>query len=753
MDTKPPSNAAVALATITPPSVSVPDPDSSPLRVISPDALKALGQQLGTLFMSYATDRRILELRWLNNQRQYLGIYDPEVETMLQPNRSRAYPKVTRTKVISVVSRIMNLMFQGNEDNWSLNASPWPDITEIEVQEAMDDAAKADQLAGTETVVDLDYALAAVQRYAEKRSCVLKDLIRGQLAELGGSQASDYVSLNRQVLVSGVMYGPGVLYGPFAKEAESVTWRMVNGKLTPKKTKVYKPFFEFLSVWDFYPDLSAKTLDKMDGFFVRRVLTRNQLRELGDRGDFFKDVIDQFIAANPVGNYRPQTYEQDLRTMGIKTNVNEMKIETLKYEVMIWNGPLSGRMLQSVGCDVPEAKMARDIDAEIWMLDSNVIRAIINPWRELDVDVPMAHTFLYDEDDTSPMGQGLPNAMRDSQMMVSAATRMLLDNASVVCGPNLEVNMDLLSPSNDDQSISSYKTWRREGTGPDAQWPAVRNVQIDAHLDPLLKVVELGLKFADSETFVGPATGGDMDKSPSEPMRTAAGASMLRGDAALPFKDVIRSFDKFTMSVIHALVQFNRKLNPTLAPDGDYDVIARGATSLMAKEMRGMAADSLAQTLKPEEMLHVDGRKLVAARIKARDMDDILVTADEAARRKQAQDQAAAQQSDQQTKMLEAQVREMLASAFNKIAQAQKNTAMGDAATVNAALQLMEKGVQNAVSITQNAGQGTGTSGNPDPGQSDLGGGSPQGIAGPQTGTGQAQANGLPPAPTPGASG
>jgi hypothetical protein len=207
------------------------------------------------------------------------------------------------------------------------------------------------------------------------------------------------------------------------------------------------------------------------------------------------------------------------------------------------------------------------------------------------------------------------------------------------------------------------------------------------------------------------------------------------------------------MSVIHALVQFNRKLNPTLAPDGDYDVIARGATSLMAKEMRGMAADSLAQTLKPEEMIHVDGRKLVAARIKARDMDDILVTADEAARRKQAQDQAAAQQSDQQTKMLEAQVREMLASAFNKIAQAQKNTAMGDAATVNAALQLMEKGVQNAVSITQNAGQGTGTSGNPDPGQSDLGGGSPQGVAGPQTGTGQAQANGLPPAPTPGASG
>ena len=177
-------------------------------------------------------------------------------------------------------------------------------------------------------------------------------------------------------------------------------------------------------------------------------------------------------------------------------------------------------------------------------------------------------------------------------MMVAAAVRMLLDNASVVCGPNLELNTDLLRLDQDLSAISAYKVWYREGQGPEAQWPAVRNVQIDAHLDELLKVVELGLRFADSETFVGPATGGDMEKQPSEPMRTAAGASMLRGEAALPFKDVIRSFDTFTQSVINSMVLFNRVFNPTQAPDGDYDVAARGATSLMAKELRGMQADS-----------------------------------------------------------------------------------------------------------------------------------------------------------------
>jgi hypothetical protein len=77
------------------------------------------------MFMQYVSDRRIVELRWLANQRQYLGIYDPEVEKSMSPNRSKAYPKITRTKCISVLARIMNLMFQGNERNWEIHASPW----------------------------------------------------------------------------------------------------------------------------------------------------------------------------------------------------------------------------------------------------------------------------------------------------------------------------------------------------------------------------------------------------------------------------------------------------------------------------------------------------------------------------------------------------------------------------------------------------------------------------------------------------
>src|SRR5579863_1243345 len=110
-------------ASLEPPDVKVPGEDS-PVKEIDSEGLRNLGLKLSQLWQQYRSDRRIAELRWLRNERQYLGIYDPEVDKELQPNRSRAYPRITRVKCISVLSRLMSLMFPGDEQNWELKASP-----------------------------------------------------------------------------------------------------------------------------------------------------------------------------------------------------------------------------------------------------------------------------------------------------------------------------------------------------------------------------------------------------------------------------------------------------------------------------------------------------------------------------------------------------------------------------------------------------------------------------------------------------
>lgn len=702
-------------AELTPPQdIIVPSPETSPVTVIKAQDLRAMGDKLSSLFTQYVSDRRIAELRWMRNLRQYLGQYDPDIEKELSPNRSHAYPRITRVKCISVLSRIMNLMFPGNERNWELQASPSPDIDPADVMQALQGVMARKQETGDETPLTDDDVNDVVMELAQKRAEKLSVQIDDQLQELGGDQSMDHITLNRKVVASGIMYGLGVLRGPFVTATQSVKWGidMTTGMPVPKATPQYKPTFEFLPVWDFYPDMSAKTLRSMDGYFIRLVMSRHQVRKLAERDDFFGDVIKTYLrTTGQQGNYKAQPFEAELRTMGVKINVNEQKAETTKYEIVIWNGPVSGQYLRMAGVEVPEDRMADDLEAEVWMIDNNVIKADVNPWRKMGTDVQTIHTFLFDEDDTSPVGNGLPNVMRDSQMSVCAAARMLLDNGSVVCGPNLELNTELLRLDQDLTSVHAYKIWYREGVGLDAQQPAVRNIQIDSHMDELLKTIDLFMKFADMETFVGPATGGDMEKTPSEPLRTAAGASMFRGDAALPFKDIIRNFDSFTQSYITSLVWFNRKFNPRPEFAGDYNVIARGATSLIAKEIRGMQLDNLSATLQPEEKVHVDERKMIEQRFAVRDLSGMLVSPAEAERRKAANAAEAQKQAQQQEEVIAAEVRKTLAEAFKNISQGQKNVAGAEAAQVKSTLDILEKGLSSEPEAGNTGGSGTPTGG------------------------------------------
>lgn len=701
--------ATGAVATVQPLSVPVED---GPVKRLDPMTLGNLAAKYKSLFSRFASERIPAEQRWLRNLRQYMGIYDPAIEQQLPPNRSRAYPRLTRMKCVSMLSRLMNLMFPGNEDNWELTASPSPSMSPEMVQQAVEELiAERQQDGGEAPPITQELLETAVMRLAEKQAAKLALVIKDQLRELGGDQSTDWIALNRKVADSAIKYGVGVLEGPYVRKVEVSGWGVAeNGQFVPTVKVLYKPHYEFLPVWDFYPDMSARTLPG-EGYFVRKVLGRAALRKLSDRPDFLKSQIEQAIRMIPGGNYKAKSWENDLRTMGLavhsETTSNQASGRE-RYEIIIWKGPVSAQTLRDAGADVPERFLADDVDAELWMVDNWIIKAEVNAWRKLDMAMRTAHVFNFDEDDTSPIGQGLPQIVRDSQLSICAATRMTLDNASVTCGPNLEVNTALMRADQDLSSVEAYKIWYRDDTDmATAQYPAVRPVAVDGHLNELQALIKMFLEFAEMETFIGPVTGGDMQRMPSEPMRTAAGASMLRGDAALPFKDIVRNFDSFTQSVLWSLVTFNRKFNPNEAPEGDYTVIPRGATSLIAKEVRGAQIDMLSQTLTPDERDHIDERKFVEAKFASRDLQGMLVPPDVADQRKASRAQMAAEAEERQKQLHEATVREMAADAFKSITQGQKNAATADATQVKAATDIIT-GMTDDEPAATSTGGGTG---------------------------------------------
>lgn len=675
---------------------------------IDKEKVKSLGSLLAGRFTLYESQRRLQEMKWTRNLRQFLGEYDPEVK--IDKNRSQAYPRITRIKCISYLARMMNLLFPANENNWGIEPSPVPnlsmdDLTLVLTQVQQTVAAAQGQLQLSDAMIEQ-----AIRDFAAVRARNLELEISDQLTEIGGNRNTDYVTLCRRVLLSGIMYGAGVLKGPFTREQMQRRWKQVTmpgaaASYVPEQVIAYRPQFEFVPIWEYYPDMTAKHLYQMDGQFHRMVMSKTQLRELADRPDFFKDTVLDILRRLPQGNFKEKQFESEIRTMGTSTNISPTT--TSKYEVLVWDGFVASDILKACGVELPQGLSNDMAEASVWTLGNDVIKVALSPWVELEPDqrVQMYHVFIFEEDDSNLLGNGLPNIMRDSQMSIASASRMLLDNASVVCGPNLELNIDLLKSGQDFTSIQPYKTWLREGTGVEAQWPAVKSVDIKSYIPELGEVVKLFMDFADKETFVSPANGGDMSTKPSEPYRTAAGASMLHGMDALPFKDTVRNFDVFTTSVFNALLLFNKHFNDKPEVKGDFQPIARGSSSLMAKEMRGMAYDNLANTLQPEERPYVKWHQLLAERLGVRDIDvdKVLVSEQEARMIDQSRQQEASQQQADAREMLKAEVRKLLADATKALTQSDKNAAAADAAetskavsTYNALLAGLEKGVTPA---------------------------------------------------------
>lgn len=652
---------------------------------IDDNALKSLGTRLVSRFNDYKRERREVEVQWLRNLRQYLGQYDPEILEKIEPDRSRAYPKLTRIKVVSMVSRLMALLFPTSEKNWGLQASKSPTFAAATVQQVLDVWAQSNPNAQI-TKKELDRVLKkAASIMAEK----MEEEIDDQLMDIGGSAAMDYVALVRKVIFSAVLYGPGILKGPMTVSRRQGVYQITASGVMVSEEDVLRPYYEHVPCWDYYPDMAAKTFAQMDGQFQRHVFSRHQLRKLADRSDFLGDRVKRYLETHQDGNYRRETYESELKVLG---GANNVKDNGRKFEVIEYWGYVFGHELRAAGVQVADNKLSDETRATIWMVDGEVIKAAADPFPD---GVQMYHEFVFEEDEVNLMGSGLPPICRDSQLGVCASTRMLIDNASVTCGPQLEVNVDLLRLDQDTKGVKPFKVWYREGDGQAAATPAVRNITIDSHIPELMQMVDLFMGFADKETFVSPATNGDMENSPSEPMRTSSGASMILGNAALPFRDIVRNFDQFTMSVIHSLTEWNRLFNPNEDIKGDLQPVARGATSLIAKEVRAMALDNLATTLREDEAVYIDMRELARSRISVRDLptERLMLSDDDVQKKQDAAAQKQQQQEALQEEALRATIRKELADAFKATSQAKKNLDGADAAIFNAVMAAIEKGL------------------------------------------------------------
>lgn len=638
--------------------------------VIDESKLNEFGVRLFGLFETHKRDRKASEDRWLQNLRQFRGIYDPEVLALIGKDQSHAYPKMSRWKIIGTVARLMQMLFPNTEKNYGIRPSPLPDLSTAQLQEVLNTlvAAKAQGGDPSQVILTDEEIEKAVSKYADGKAERMELKVDDDLQEM------EYITLARKVVFSATLYNIGILKGPLHLKTKARSWmrNQYTGAYTAQEVEKFKPLFEFLRVWDYYPDMTAQSLDKQDGTFERHVMTRQQIEELIQRPDFMGERIARWLNEHPQGNYTAQWWETIMKAEP-KGDIKYASKEGRKYEVLSYWGGVTGAELRASGIQVADDELGKTFRADTWMIDNTVIKAKLAPF---DGEVERYHVFVFEDDDLSLMGNGQADTLRDSQLSICETARAALDNMSVV-GPMAIVNDDLLTPGQD-VNIRKHKTWRVENlTGNQNLSAAVGNVNIESHLAELTALLQMFIEFADKESGLPPPSLGDVSGGGSEALRTQRNASMFLGAAALPIRDTVRNFDTFTISVIKSLVKWNMTYDPNPTRDGDFNVIARGSTSLIAKEVLAQNLEAFRAGITDDERPHIKVRKLLEIRAKANDIpvEDILEDEEVANATIQHAQQAQQQEVDLKEGLVRAQVEEILTSAMKHVVDAHKSDA------------------------------------------------------------------------------
>lgn len=641
------------------------------------DQLSSLGVFCVMEFQQAEHDRLETEQRWLRDLRQYRGKYDPDVEAKLN-GRSKAFVRKTRVKVKTLDARMLDMLFPANaERNWAIKPTPVPTLP----GEMESTLVKILAAALKREPTDQEHEQ-AVKSVVEDAARKMGDEVADQLAE------TQYRKVCKKVLHAGHVYGTGVLKGPLVERRQRRKYVAKGGKWELVTEEYVRPFLDYVPVWRFYPDMSATDIENARYVYERHILTRAALIELASGKRFNKKAIIDYVTANRDGSVRQRQFDNELRSIGDREAIQWAKAG--QYEVIERWGWLSGEQLKEVGLDIPQERCHEQFFANVWFLpDGTVIKAVLSPIR--GVDYPY-HLYYVDKDETSLFGEGIPSIMRDDQEMLNAATRMMLDNAAITAGSNIEVNTRLIDKRDDPRKISAWKVWLRSGESPGT--PAVRVLDFPSHIDELLKIAEVFEANGDEITGVPRYMAGENVTNGAG--STMGGLSMLMAASSIIIKDQVVSWDEgITTPFVTALYRWNMQFNQRGDIKGDFDVVARGASSLVAKEVKGQQIAQYAGTMQPEERAFIKWDNFARQRAEILEMSDLVKTKEEVEQEQnseQAKQAAAMQQQlgELQVRLLAANVGKAEAQIGDLIAKAKKTLADTVEANVRAVYAAMQ---------------------------------------------------------------
>jgi hypothetical protein len=549
--------------------------------------------------------RRGDEDRWLRAYRNYRGLYGPDVQ-FTDTEKSRIFVKVTKTKTIAAYGQIVDVLFGNNNFPLTVNPTVLPDGVSESVHiniapnaEKVGDTLKVvtedkpstpylldgtNKLKPGETLADLKNRLGPLE---EKLSSFSDKIVEGdgtgpttvtfhpamvaakkmekkihdQLLESGAS-----IHL-RSMAFEQALLGTGVMKGPFAVDKEYPNWDD-EGNYDPIIKTV--PECEHVSVWNFYPDPEASSMQDAEYVVQRHKMSRTQIRQLKSRPYFMDESIQQAIA-------KGADYTQKHWEMAMSDDSTQPDSE--RWEVLEFWGFVDVEHLEENGVKIPkEYKNLDELNCNIWVCNGEVIRFVLNPFKPSNIPY---YAVPFEHNPYSFFGIGIAENMDDTQTLMNGFMRMSIDNAALSGNLIIEVDESNLVPGQD-LSIYPGKVFRRQGGAPGQ---AIFGTKFPNVAQENLQLFDKARTLADESTGFPSFAHGQTGVSGVG--RTASGISMLMSAANGSIRTVVKNVDDYLLRPLgKAFFAFNMQFDFDEEIKGDLEVKAAGTESLMANEVR-----------------------------------------------------------------------------------------------------------------------------------------------------------------------
>lgn len=277
---------------------------------------------------------------------------------------------------------------------------------------------------------------------------------------------------------------------------------------------------EHIPLWEYYVDTNAKTPAQSIGEIHFRRMLPQEFRDLAGGGGYDRAAVRE--AARRASNQDPS----DTRYIQMADNyMGEHGVKDARVSSLEFWGLVPAAHLAEAGTLLPEGTEEEDsLEACVCLgADGIVTKAIVNP-----TGVRPFKVCPYKKRPHQAYGQGVAEAMRDSQKMINSIARLIIDNKALSGNGMVGVNLDRINVKRTkDLSVYPGKTWFIKGNySPQEAIGTVGFQDVTLGLKDLLEQFE---RFADEETGIPKYSHGEQGSFLNKMLDVNTPVPMLNG--------------------------------------------------------------------------------------------------------------------------------------------------------------------------------------------------------------------------------